>query len=216
MKALLELRQESIEHFRKTQAFHRLMSGTLRQQIYIRYLLNVYHYAQHSPKVIALASSRCVGTHPELAAYLLRHAAEEIGHEQWAYSDLRRLGLFDQQIQSSRPGTACASMIGLEYYVAGFWNPVALFGWLFTLEAFGADLATLIGQKLDASLNLGGTATYFLAGHGSVDRDHIKDIVEAIDKHIKSPADFDDMLHIARVSRQLYLGMLQEVVLEND
>ena len=216
MQALLDLRQESLEHFRKTEAFHRLLSGTLREQIYIGYLVNVFHYAQHSPKVIALASSRCVGTHPELAAYLLRHATEEIGHEQWAYSDLRRLGVADQQIQSSRPGTSCASMIGLEYYVAGFWNPVALFGWLFTLEAFGADLANLISQKLDSSLNLGGTATYFLAGHGSVDGDHIRDITEAVDKYMKSQADFDDMFYIARLSRQLYLGILKEVVLEND
>jgi pyrroloquinoline quinone (PQQ) biosynthesis protein C len=216
MQALLDLRQESLGHFRKTEAFHRLMSGTIRKQIYIGYLVNVYHYAQHSPKVIALASSRCVGTHPELAAYLLHHAAEEIGHERWAYSDLRKLGIADQQIHLSRPGTSCASMIGLEYYVAGFWNPVALFGWLFTLEAFGDDLASLIGQKLDCSLNLGGTATSFLAGHGSVDRYHIKDITEAIDKHMKSQADFDDMFHIARVSRQLYLGILEEVVLEND
>jgi pyrroloquinoline quinone (PQQ) biosynthesis protein C len=216
MQPLIDLRQESLAYFQTTETFHRLISGTLSQQIYIRYLLNVYHYAQHSPKVIALASARCLGSHPDVASYLLHHASEEIGHEQWAYADLRKLGVADQQILSSRPGISCVSMIGLEYFTAGFGNPVALLGWLFTLEAFGADLATLVTQRIDYSLNLGGTATHFLSRHGSVDRHHIEDITEAIDKHIKSQADFEDICYIARISQQLYLGILEELVPEDE
>lgn len=215
MEDLLNVRRESLERLKSTQIFQRLLGGGLDRNVYASYLINVYHYAQHSPKVIALAGSRCVQTNPELASYLLQHATEEIGHESWAYSDLKKLGLSDTQITSSRPGTFCTSMIGMEYFVAGHWNPVALFGWLFVLEAFGDDVGHLIAKKLEQSLQIGTGTTSFLAGHGDADHDHIRDITECVEKHMKNPADMGDMLHIAKVSRDLYIGILEEVAAEN-
>jgi heme oxygenase len=101
-------------------------------------------------------------------------------------------------------------MIGMEYFVAGHSNPVGIFGWLFVLEAFGDDVGHSVAERLDTSLSLGGNATEFLGGHGNADRDHIREILEVLDRHMKDPRDLGDTLHIAGVSRELYLGILDE------
>jgi len=206
---LAAMRSESLERLKASGVFQSLAAGEVDRRAYARYLVNVYHYAQHSPQVISLAAARAVKSHPALAAYLMHHATEEIGHEQWAYSDLRRLGLTDEEIRSSRPGTACTAMVGMEYFVASHWNPVALFGWLFVLEAFGDDVGHFVADKLSS---LGGGATRFLDGHGSADHDHIREITDVVERHLNAPGDIEDMTHIANVSRDLYVGMLEESV----
>jgi hypothetical protein len=61
-------------------------------------------------------------------------------------------------------------------------------------------------------LALKGKASYFLAGHGDADHDHIREITTTIEEHMREPADTADMLHIARVSCDLYLGILDDCV----
>ena len=60
MQELIAMRQGTLEQLKQTQMFQRIMTGGLDKNLYAGYLINVYHYAQHSPNVIALASSRCV------------------------------------------------------------------------------------------------------------------------------------------------------------
>ena len=69
-----------------------LSTGLDKTTTYAGYLVNVYHYARHSPQVISLAASRAVQSNREPAAYLMHHGTEEIGHEQWASSDLSTWG----------------------------------------------------------------------------------------------------------------------------
>jgi pyrroloquinoline quinone (PQQ) biosynthesis protein C len=214
MQELAAMRRESLDRLQQSRVLQRLLNGEVDRSAYAAYLINVYHYAQHSPQVIALAASRAVKSHPALATYLMHHATEEVGHEQWAYSDLKQLGLTDDQIRSSRPGTACTSMVGMEYFVAGHWNPVALFGWLFVLEAFGDDVGHFVAERLNSSLKVEGGATHFLNGHGAADHDHIRDITHTVESHMQDPMDLADMVHIAKVSRDLYIGILEESLAE--
>ena len=69
-----------------------LSTGLDKTTTYAGYLVNVYHYARHSPQVISLAASRAVQSNREPAAYLMHHGTEEIAHEQWASSDLSTWG----------------------------------------------------------------------------------------------------------------------------
>ena len=91
----------------------------------------------------------------------MHHADEELGHEQWALDDLAVLGVPAQLVRASRPVPACAAMIGYEYYIAAHANPVALFGWLYTLEAMGDDLGSRIARNVayaPAYTIMGGTS----------------------------------------------------------
>lgn len=204
-------RATNIDRIKSTSLVKSIIAGRPEKQHYVGYLLNVYHYAQHSPTVIALAASHCVQTHPELGRYLFRHAEEEIGHEHWALSDLTQLGLSEAAIKASRPTPACLSMIALEYYVAGTWNPIALFGWLYALESLGDAMGTILSQSLGRGLQLGGKAVYFLEGHGEADHHHTRDLEEQITQHATNSKDLDDILYIAEISSGLYARMIEEV-----
>lgn len=185
------------------------LSKNADPKLYARYMENVWHYAQHSSTVIGLAGTRCVLSHPPLAQYLMHHALEELGHDQWALQDLAALGVSEDEVRKSRPVPACAAMVGFEYYIAGYGNPVALFGWLYVLEAMGDDLGHIVAEAVRTGLDLP-DGVKFLAGHGDADKDHTIDIIGNITKHIKG-ADLDDVHHVADVVADLYVRMFAEI-----
>ncbi|MDD9941166.1 MAG: iron-containing redox enzyme family protein [Myxococcales bacterium] len=176
---------------------------------YARYLTNVWHYAQHSPRVIALAGSRATSTHPRLAEYLFRHAQEELGHEAWALEDLAKLGVTETAVRATRPVPACAAMIGFEYYIAGYANPVGLFGWLYVLEAMGDDLGHVVAERLQASQG-DGVGVKFIGGHGEADKEHTAEIVEHLREHTPTD-DAADVEFVADVVGDLYVRMFAEI-----
>jgi heme oxygenase len=186
-----------------------VVDGKADPAFYRRYLENVWHYAQHSSVVIGLAGSRCVNSHPALAQYLLHHALEELGHDEWALEDLAALGADVAAARASRPVPACAAMIGFEYFTAGHANPAGLFGWLYILEAMGDDLGHLVAEKVAAGLSLP-DGVRFLAGHGDADEDHTREIIEQIKTNMPA-ADMPDVIHVAEVVADLYVRMFQEI-----
>ena len=103
MNSLIDIRYQVLAELKKTEVIKSLLQGQPNKNSYIRYLTSVYQYAQHSPKVIALAASRCINTHSELARYLLHHAEEEQGHDAWALEDLRELNVDEVTVKSTYP-----------------------------------------------------------------------------------------------------------------
>jgi len=212
MEHLLRVRQRVLDGIVSVDGVKEALAGRLDRAIYVAYLTNVFHYARHSATVIATAGARAVERHPELARYLMHHADEELGHEQWALDDLAALGVPAQTVRASRPVAACAAMIGYEYYIAGHANPVALFGWLYTLEAMGDDLGTRIAQAIGPQLGeTGGRGLKFLAGHGEADHGHTADLTRMISTHITDPVDRADVEHVADVVGELYVSMFRQI-----
>lgn len=188
-----------------------VMSGRPDKALYARYMCNVWRYAQHSAVVIALAGSRCVGRDPGLAEYLMRHANEELGHDQWALDDLEVLGVAEARVREVRPTPSCAAMIAYEYFMAGHDNPVTLFGWLYVLEAMGDDLGGLVAERIGAGLALDqARGVRFLAGHGVADVEHTRDIIDRIRTDVR-PADMPEIEYAARVVGTLYVRMFEEI-----
>ncbi len=107
---------------------------------------------------------------------------------------------------------ACAAMIGYEYYIAGHANPVALFGWLYVLEAMGDDLGSRIAEAIGPQLD--GRALKFLTGHAVADHDHTADLTRMISTHITDPADRADVDHVADVVGELYVSIFRQIAAE--
>lgn len=211
MEYLLDLRSQVRENLLNTRSVQAVLSGEPSRELYARYLINVYKYAQHSPKVIALAASRCMSSHPLLAKYLLIHAEEERGHDLWALADLRDLGVEASVAQACYPVPSCSAMIAMMYYTAGYANPVGLYGWLYVLEAMGDDVGSMIAQKVDERMNLQGKALRFLAGHGVNDIEHTADLTQQIGSHLRSELDINDVNHVAKVMGDLYVRIFDEI-----
>ncbi|MEZ5564126.1 MAG: iron-containing redox enzyme family protein [Gammaproteobacteria bacterium] len=207
----MELRtlQEQISNrLLRTRGVQELMQGQISVGQYRAYLQDVYSYALHSSVVIGWAANRMVHSHPPLADYLFRHAGEELGHDQWAASDLRDLGMTDAEIVLIRPSTPCARMVGLEYYYAAHANPVGLFGWMFVLESLGGKVGGGIATAIDKVLSLNGRATYFLKGHADADAHHAEELYAVISKHVVAKNDQQDFQSMVLESEDLYCAML--------
>jgi heme oxygenase len=185
-----------------------IQAKTMNILQYRTYMEDVYAYAQHSSQVIALSAVRLIDRQPELARYLLHHADEELGHDKWAASDLRDLGMTEAQLAASRPSPACLRMIGLEYYFAQHANPVGLLGWMFVLESLGGHIGGQIARGIDAALELQGKGTYFLAGHGEADAHHSEDLFRVINANVTEAADREAFACMAREGRELYCQIL--------
>jgi pyrroloquinoline quinone (PQQ) biosynthesis protein C len=186
------------------------LAGKVDRGAYARYLTNAFHYAGHSPKVMAIAAARCLDDHPELAAYLLHHADEERGHDRWALADLRALGVDEATVRASAPVPSCSAMIGYVHYVAGVANPVGLFGWMYVLEAVGEDLGTALGKRLAEAIPESGSHR-FVTGHGIADVGHTHEITEQIEGHVRSDGDRREVDRVADVVGDLYVRMFREI-----
>jgi pyrroloquinoline quinone (PQQ) biosynthesis protein C len=210
MQHLKEVRERVRQGLGRTELVRKALAGSADGATYARYLTNAFHYAGHSPKVMAIAAARCLDTHPELAAYLLHHADEERGHDRWALEDLRDLGVDEAAVRAAAPVPSCSAMIGFVHYVAGVANPVGLFGWMYVLEAVGEDLGTALAEKLKRAMP-SGLRHRFVAGHGLADVGHTHEIAEQIEKHVLSDADRRDVDRVADVVAELYVRMFEEI-----
>jgi pyrroloquinoline quinone (PQQ) biosynthesis protein C len=209
---LVAVRGRVLAELNDIRALKALFSGKPDLAAYSRYLVNAYHYAQYSPKVMAMAAARTTDTHPELSRYLLHHADEEQGHHKWALEDLSDLGVAETEARAARPVPACAAMIGYVHYVAAYANPVGLFGWMYILEAVGNDLGATAAKHLKASLGpkASDRGLRFVGRHAMSDTDHTKDLTEQIVKHVRGD-DMADVCHVADVIADLYVRMFREI-----
>ena len=101
METLQAIRQKVAQGMRQSAAIEPMLQGNGDIEVYKKYLINVYCYAQHSAKIIALAAARCMKDHPELGKYLLHHSEEEEGHDKWALDDLLELGISNKQVKAT-------------------------------------------------------------------------------------------------------------------
>ena len=175
---------------------------------YRTFMMDVFSYAKHSPQIIALTSVRLFERAPDLARYCVGHSAEEVGHDKWAASDLKDLGMTDKEIEAVRPSTPCLRLLGLEYYYAQQSNPMGMMGWMFVLESLGGNVGNSLAQSIDAALDLKGKGTYFLGGHGEADIQHSHDLFEIVAKTVKDPDDVEAFERMALEGGRLYVEMM--------
>ena len=211
---LRQMQQDVVTRLSATPLVQAVASGKITHDQYRSYLIDVHAYARHSAAVIGYAASRLVISNRAAAQYLFHHGSEELGHEAWAASDLRDLGMSNADITASRPSSACLRMIGLEYLYALHDNPIGLFGWMFVLESLGGKIGGSVATALDRSLQLQGKATYFLAGHGEADSHHCEDLYRVISENVTSDEDRRAFLTMWHESDELYRGILGEVTIE--
>lgn len=211
MEVLREIRAETISELASCRIVAEALAGKSRREDYVAYLTNVYHYARFSPVIMAAAAARSVQTHPELSLYLLRHAAEEQGHDGWALEDLGKLGVSEAEVAATRPTPCCAALVGYVHDLATSGNPIATFGWMYILEAVGADIGTVAGEQLGNAHEAADGPVKFVAGHGVADTDHSTEIEEQIRTFVKDPEDRATVCETARVVSHLYTTMFRQI-----
>ena len=211
MEALAEIRRATDEALRECRVVALALEGTLPREVYAHYLCNVAYYARYSPVILAAAASRSSISHPELSGYLLRHAAEEEGHEEWALEDLQQLGIPRKQVEQTPPVPACLALVGYVHDLASAQNPIATYGWMYVLEFVGSDLGGSVGRGLSLDEGSGPAPSRFVKGHGNLDASHAAEIEACLAEHLSHDRDKIDICQAARVVSDLYVTMFRQI-----
>lgn len=185
-----------------------LRRGAFSRSQYAAFICDAYHYARQMAPMVGSAAVRLVESHPALAAYLFGLAAEDVGNEALAHSDLVELGWTDAQVVGSAPSPACQEMVALAYYYACHDNPAGVIGWTYVMQSVGADFGASVAKTIDAALELNGRGTRFLTIRGGIAASRAQTCAELINRHLVAEADCYAFGRVAEGALIGYLGLL--------
>ena len=86
-----------------TKFFSAVRGGTLTKTHYSGFLRQVYHYASHTPRLLAAAAARLPADAELLFQHFMHNAHEETGHHRLALQDLHTMGVDTGEVLESRP-----------------------------------------------------------------------------------------------------------------
>jgi hypothetical protein len=170
------------------------------------WLSQTYWYVRHSTRLFAASAARLehddIGNalHVRFAA----HMAERKRLELLAMHDLRELEL---TLGAYVERSATRAFYECQYYKIEHVNPIALFGYILTLEAMSAAHGTWVYEQ--ASTAHGSAAATFLKLSASDDEDHLRQAIAMIERiDSRGRADIEQNL---RQSTFSYLVMLDDL-----
>lgn len=172
---------------------------------YARWLVNTWAYVRHTTRLTALAAAHLPATAEGLHERLLRHAAEELGHEQLIVKDLARLGVTPHERDVLPLTTAFAQCL---YYQIAYLSPFALFGRVLPLEGVSARQSARARERVLAAHGDG--VDSFLRAHGDADPAHVAEAFTALAN--VAPAEAEIIEDGMRLTGSLYRSMLAAIV----
>jgi hypothetical protein len=145
------------------------------KEIYADFLAQSYYQTSHTPRLEALAISRC-SANSNFFPLFLEGFQGEIGHESLALQDLKSLGY---SIESFPELPATSSFYHSLYYFMNYESSLSILGYKLPLEGSACqDSQKLLYEKM---LDLyGESSTSFLKVHDSEDVSHYKQGLEML------------------------------------
>jgi hypothetical protein len=176
---------------------------------YLRYLVAMHALVRASVPLLERAAARCAELDEpaarRLAAYCLRHAEEERGHDAWLLDDLAAAGAGPAAV----PPAEVVELAGAQYYRIEHEHPVALLGYMAVLE--GHAPAPRLADRLAADTGLPDAAFRTVREHAALDGDHADEIRRVLDRLALSPCERTvvcvSALHTADLLTRLFLSL---------
>jgi hypothetical protein len=172
---------------------------------YAQWLVNTRAYVHHTTRLTALAAAHLPAHEEALHERLLRHAAEELGHEKLLIEDLEALKV---RPDAHAPLPVTIAFAQCLYYQIAHVSPFALFGRVLPLEGVSARESAGARARVVAAHGEGVDA--FLAAHGSADPAHVAEAFAAL-ANVGSPHD-EIIVAGMRLTSALYRSILAEIV----
>ncbi|HEX2572810.1 MAG TPA: iron-containing redox enzyme family protein [Polyangia bacterium] len=144
-------------------------------RLFPRYLVQVHQMIRASVPLMETAR-RCAAARADdpvcaaLVGYLDEHIEEERDHDLWVLEDLEVLGVPRSEALSRIPAPCVAALVGAQYYWIQHHHPVALLGYIASLEDRPASAAFL--ADLQARTGFPEAAFRTLRKHGQLDPGH--------------------------------------------
>ena len=190
----------------------RFLTGRLTRAHYIAFLTQTWHFVRFTPTHLRIAAARM----PEgaLRERFLKHAREEMGHDDWALADLEALGVAPAQVIESIPLPETRALIDYQRHTAENLEPMALLGLEYAMEGFTASAGSAALAGLQQSLGLSPAATRFLRRHAELDTVHAVDDAAVIRQHVQTSAQRQAVLENAQTSMLLYAAVYEAICRE--
>jgi hypothetical protein len=136
---------------------------------YLAWMAQVHYIVRHSTRLLALASAYTSLDRDEVHQRLLRHAAEEMGHDALAKRDISALG---GDVATLPVLDETAALVRYQYDAIQKESAVTFYGYILLLEGLAITKGPALAALVEATF--GARAATFLKVHVEEDEDHVE------------------------------------------
>jgi pyrroloquinoline quinone (PQQ) biosynthesis protein C len=165
---------------------YRFWSSPDFPRLYREYIFQSHSIIRASVPLMQAAADACAlpqhAGDPALqgfARYLRHHIPEETGHHEWILDDGEAMGVERSKVLARLPKESATQLVGVQYYWIHHYNPIALAGFIATMEGDPptTEFVEEVARRHGLSLNC---FTSFLY-HARIDPQHRRDLDDVLD-----------------------------------
>ncbi len=140
------------------------------------------------------------------ARYLHRHIPEETGHHEWILDDGEAMGIERAAVLARPPKESATQLVGVQYYWIEHYNPIALAGYIATMEGDPPSMEFIedVASRNNLPLKCFSSFVY----HAKIDLQHRRELDEALDSLPLTP----DELALIGLSSLRTIRMMSEIM----
>jgi hypothetical protein len=195
----------------KAGEFFRLSQQSITKELYIKAMIQVFHYTKFN--AINQAAATFCEDHKKvgLLRFAMKHALEEIGHENMVVNDLESMGV-DISAFDAKPLPATEALNGYLDSVAIRGGVIPRLGYSYWAEDSYEHLYPLLDACKNQLMLSDQQLTFFVA-HAVIDEKHAEDVNNAIDRWVITDEEKEAVIQVAKTT--LFLtGQILEMVAE--
>ena len=218
MSAFLnELKELCDNEWNKIKAgrFYRMVQNSdveVQRQLYVRAMIEVFHYTKNNAINQAAATFNEDHKRVGLLRFAMKHALEELGHENMVVNDLASIGI-DASVFDNQPLPATEALNGYLYNLSIRGGVIPRLGYSFWAEDSYEHLAPLM-DVCKNKLKLGEKQLTFFIAHSVIDAKHAEDVNNAIERWVTTEEQRQAVKQVARTSLYLTGQILESVANE--
>ncbi len=176
---------------------------------YAPLLIETYHYVSFSARLLSKAISFVPATRSTIQAYLAEHLSEEVGHEQWALEDLKKLGVSRDDVLKTRPLEPTQRLVANQLFMIEFVSPVSILGYIYAMESTPPSEEVL--DQIERLHELPPGSMSFLRGHSERDAVHREEIRALLDEETFSDVEANAIIRSALIAYRDLAALFDEL-----
>lgn len=195
----------------------RLWSHPQFPRIYREYIFQSHSIVRASVPLMQAAAAACAlpphAADPVLqgfARYLHRHIPEETGHHEWILNDGEALGLRRPAILERLPKESATQLVGTQYYWIHHYNPIALAGYIATMEGNPEPVEFIEALAKRTRLPIECFSSFLY--HARIDHRHRRELDEVLDALPLTAAHLELIGISSLRTIHLMTGILEDVI----
>ncbi len=202
--------KQVIQEFSSNQLFDDIENGTFTLEQYQQLLVRLYHQVKNSSVSFAIAGGALAARDKLASEYLIAHAEEEMTHYHWIEDDLKNTGYKGEIPSSTDIPVEVSCYIAFNFYCAHHF-PYSRLAIAAVLEGISGTYGTSYGLKMAKQLDLTKEQAVFFLAHGELDKDHVDEVFETLDKSDITPTDVEHCVYAAKTAGVLYKALYRSV-----